>query len=435
MSCLFGMNGHNQVMEYFDLFERLGLALAIGLLIGVERGWRGREGPRGSRTAGIRTYGLSALLGGVLAALVPAAGPFPLAVIGLGFTVVFAAFQWREGVAEESYSVTSVVAAILSYALGAFAVLGEITVAVAAGVAVTVLLAARQTLHEFIRQLTWPEIRSGFLLLAMTFLLLPILPKEAVDPWGAVVPYDLLLLVIVLALLSFVGYAAVRIMGTRRGLIAASAAGALVSSTAVTLNNSRLASKKAISKNGLAGAVCAAWIVSLVRMTVIACFLNQALMIPLGLPVLAAVTTLALAMAYFYRGDGTAMSDSELSLQNPFELSAVLTFGALLAFVLAAARILSESVGEAGLYALAAISGFVDVDPIAISLASLAGQSVGVDQAALAILIAAAVNIVAKTMITFFVGGARFGAPLAFSATLAVGLALGIWLLWMSAAV
>jgi uncharacterized membrane protein (DUF4010 family) len=414
-------------MEVFELFERLGLALAIGLLIGVERGWRGRERARGSRTAGIRTYGLSALLGGVLAALVPTAGPLPLTLVGFAFTIVFAAFQWRESKAEKNYSVTGVVAAVLSFALGAYAVLGDVTVAVGAGVAVTGLLAARQTLHQFLRQLTWPEIRSAFVLLAMTFLLLPVLPREAVDPWGALVPYEMLVLVIVLALLSFAGYVGVRVMGTKRGLIAASAAGALVSSTAVTLNNSRLAAKAAVGKNELAGAVCAAWIVSLVRMSVIACVLNQALVLPLGVPILAAVAVLGLSLARFYRGDGTLAADSELTLRNPFELSAVFTFAVLLTIVLAAAQILSEAIGETGLFALAAATGFVDVDPVAISVAQLAGQSVGINEAALAILIAGSANIITKAAITLTIGGKRFGSPLAISGGAALVLALAVW--------
>jgi uncharacterized membrane protein YhiD involved in acid resistance len=73
-------------MDTFHLFEGLGVALAIGMLVGVERGWRERDGAPGSRTAGIRTFTLTGLLGGVMAALVPAAGPMPLAIVGLGFT-------------------------------------------------------------------------------------------------------------------------------------------------------------------------------------------------------------------------------------------------------------------------------------------------------------------------------------------------------------
>src|SRR4051794_7660574 len=112
-------------METIELFQRLGVALAIGLLIGVERGWHERDEAAGSRTAGIRTFALAPLLGGVWAALVPVAGPLPLALGALGFMLVFAAYRWRENLRENDFSVTSVVVAMLAFALGALAVLGS----------------------------------------------------------------------------------------------------------------------------------------------------------------------------------------------------------------------------------------------------------------------------------------------------------------------
>lgn len=73
------------------LIARLGLALAIGLLVGLERGWQERDAPDRSRTAGIRTYGISGLLGGILAALADAVDAISVLVAGfLGFAAIFA---------------------------------------------------------------------------------------------------------------------------------------------------------------------------------------------------------------------------------------------------------------------------------------------------------------------------------------------------------
>ena len=106
-------------METVELFHRLGVALAIGLLIGLERGWQERDGPPGSRTAGVRTYALIGLLGGLWGATVPALGPLPLALMGMAFAGAFTLFQWRESVKEGSYSVTSTVTGFIVFALGA----------------------------------------------------------------------------------------------------------------------------------------------------------------------------------------------------------------------------------------------------------------------------------------------------------------------------
>jgi uncharacterized membrane protein (DUF4010 family) len=402
-----------------DLFQRLGLATAIGLIIGIERGWHERDAAPGSRTAGIRTYTLMGLFGGIWAALVPSIGPWPLAIAGLGFGAAFAVFRYRECVAENDFSVTSVVVAMLTYALGALAVLGDMAAAAAAGAFVTSLLAARHTLHGFLRRLTWPEMRSGVLLLAMTFLLLPVLPDRTIDQWDALNPYKLWLAVVLIAALSFVGYAAVRVMGETRGLLAASAAGALVSSTAVTLNNARLAAKAGGGHGILAAGIGIAWIISLARVTVLASVVNPVLLLPLGVPMLAAIAVLAAATVIELLRGGTAKSTG-LKLQNPFELMTVIGFGLLLAGVLLASKILTDIFGEAGLLPFAAISGTMDVDPITLSAAQLAGNSVTVGYATLAILIASCANLTTKIATAIGIGGVRFGAPLAAAGVLAV---------------
>jgi uncharacterized membrane protein (DUF4010 family) len=289
------------------------------------------------------------------------------------------------------------------------------------------LLAARTTLHEFLRRMTWEELRSGLLLLAMTFLLLPVLPREPVDPWGVLIPYEVWLMVILIAVVSFAGYAAVRIMGERRGLALAAAAGALVSSTAVTLNNSRLASLRASSGPVLSSAICIAWAVSLTRMTTIACVINRGLIPFLGLPIIAAVLALLAASWIFSRNQTASSKTDGLGLRNPFELTTVLFFGGALALVLPAAKFVSDYFGASGLMALAALSGLVDVDPIMLSVSRLAGDGIAVPNAALAILTAAAANMIGKTIIALSVGGVRFGLPLAVSGTSALFFGFTLW--------
>jgi uncharacterized membrane protein (DUF4010 family) len=414
-------------MSTIELFERLGLALAIGLLIGLERGWREREGSEGSRTAGIRTYALISLLGGVWAALTPVLGPVPLAAAGIAFAAAFTLFQWREVVARNEYSVTSTVAGLLGFALGAFAVLGDRAAAVGAGVTTMALLAARSNLHDFVKRLTWPELRSAVLLLAMTFLLLPVLPDRTIDPFGAFNPHELWLMTVLIAAVSFAGYVSVRWMGEERGVLVSAAAGAFVSSTTVTLDNARLARKKPSENSLYACAICVGWTVGVARMGAVAVVTNGALLQPLALPIGAALFVLGVASFLFSRASlkMNTLSDSDFS--NPLDLRFVLSFGAILSVVIVAARLLSRSFGEAGLLGLAGISGLVDVDPITLSAARLAGQSVGVPQAADAILLAGAANMVTKMTLAFTIGGARFGWKLAavgIAAIAAGGLAL-----------
>lgn len=413
-------------MDTLELFQRLGLALAIGLLIGTERGWRERKGAAGSRTAGIRTHGLAAMLGGMLGTLVPIAGPWPLALGGLAFGGAFTWFSWRETQAEKNHSVTGVVVGLLTFALGAYAVLGNMTVAAAAGIATVAVLASREGLHALLLKITWAELRAAIILLAMTFLLLPVLPNEPVDPWGALNPHKLWLLTILIAAVSFAGHVAVRLLGPKSGILVASAAGALVSSTLITLNNARRAAAGGEATHALSAATCIAWAVSLTRTVVLAASLNIALLQPLAAPAGAALLVFALMAGFFALRAGKEKTASKETLKNPFSLRTVLGFGMLLAAVSLAAKLLEGQFHGAGLLPLAAIAGSTDVDPITLSMAGLAG-SIGAPLAASAILVAVAANAIMRGTLPVAIGGVRYGLPLAIITAAAIGAGAAAW--------
>lgn len=411
-----------QGVDTLDLFQRLGLALAIGLLVGIERGWREREGAAGSRVAGIRTFALIGLLGGIWGALYPYTGSIAMGLAALSFAIGFTVFQWRESVVENNLSVTTLIAGLVVFSLGAYAVLGNMAVAGAAGVATFALLAERETLHEFLRKVTWPELRAALLLLAMTFVLLPILPDRNVDPWGALNPYTLWLMTILIAAISYAGYAATRIAGARKGLFYAGAVGGLISSTTVTLTYSQLARKKPEIARQTAPGIIASWIVSLVRMMALASIIAPVLFVPLVLPISAAVAVLvAIAFLFNARAEEEAQTQApQLALTNPFELGEVLRFGLLLAAVMLVAKLLLVAFGQSGLLPLAAVTGLADVDPITLSTARMLGTSLTPEGAALAILVAGGSNVVAKAGVAATVGGFRHGIPIVAAGALAL---------------
>ena len=407
-------------MEALDIFQRLGLALAIGLLIGLERGWQERDQGEGTRAAGIRTFALVGLLGGIWGALTPVIGPVPLAAGALALGAAFILFEWRESVARNEYSVTSTVVGLLVFALGAYAVLGNRTAAAAAGVATLALLAARRTLHEFLKRMTWPELRSAVVLLAMTFLLLPILPDRSIDPFDAINPHALWLLTVLIGAISFFGYVAVRVLGQNRGLMLSAAVGALVSSTTVTLNQARLAAEGHTDQPSLQLATCIAWAVSIARMAVLATVVTPMLLVPLSVPVLAAIATLGLAVFVVRTQSAHGEMFKVQTFRNPLDLHFVLGFGALLAIITIATKAVSNAFGSAGVLTLAGLSGFLDVDPITLSSARLAGSTLTLEEAARAILLAAAANMVTKMTIAVGVGGMKFGWRLVLAGVLAI---------------
>lgn len=395
-------------MEPTELISRLGLSLAIGFLIGLERGWREREAEEGHRTAGLRTFSLIGLMGGIFGALSLDGDRILLAA---GFTtigVTLGAFMWREGQTQDNLSATSLVAAMLTFLLGVFAVLGDLRVAAGAGVATVILLAHKEFLHEWLTRITWIELRSGLLLAAMTFMLLPFLPDRTVDPWNVLNPYSLWLMTVLIAAVSFGGYAIVKLAGPRTGLILSALLGGLFASTAVTLSLARLARENDSHVRLLAGGILAAGSVMFLRVLAVTALLNPQLSLAVA-PVLlvSAITMGILALVFVAAGNNTDVNGGKkFALRNPFDIVEVLRFGALLAIVMFAVSLARIRFGDSGVLTVAAISGLVDVDAITLSVARFGEVSA---IAVNAILAAVAMNTLAKGVYAWLAGGARLG--------------------------
>jgi uncharacterized membrane protein (DUF4010 family) len=397
-------------MDQEELFRRLAVALAIGLLIGLERGWQTREDPDHQRAAGLRTFALTGLLGGISGAISVVTSPMVLAAALLAYTGAMATFSFLEATTEKNFSVTGVVAGMLTFMLGAYATLGNETVAVAAAVAMAILLALRDPLHSWVRTLTWPELRSALMLLAMTFLLLPILPNRTIDPWSVLNPAEIWLLAILIAAISFSGYVAVRVFGDRKGVAVAAMAGGLASSTAVTISFARLAREHPESTRLLAGGILLAGATMLARILVLVGLIKPELLAMLLWPILAAgAVLLAGSGMLLWKGQADTAQDSLLQIRNPFDLGTVLKLAGLIVLIMLAAKAMTDQASAAGLYLLAAVSGIADVDALTLSMARFAGGQVGLHEASTAILIAASVNTASKTAIAAGVGGRSLG--------------------------
>lgn len=417
-------------MSEFEPFYRLALAIAIGLIVGVERHWREREAAPGLRTAGIRTFALIGMLGGgvgLIEKAMPAGGP-PGVVSGcvfLAFSAVFAFYKWREAEADDDFSVTSVVAAMATFLFGEFAVLGDVKLAAAGGVALTAILASRQPLHQFIERMSWIELRSAIILLAMTFVILPLLPTAPYGPFGGISLRAVWSLAILLATISYVGYVAVRLLGAGRGELAAGAAGGLVSSTAVTLDNARRAAAGGDADRLAAGAAVAGS-VSYLRTAALVLGLAPSLAGLLLPPFIAAAVAMAAGAAWLVRGR-IATAHAAGTMGNPFDLAGVLMMALFLAAIGFVVRAASAAFGSSGIVVVSALAGIGDVDAVTVTVAGL--PALEASAGALAIAAALASNTIAKAVYGLALGGSRYGGRFAIlsAAALLVG-AVAYWL-------
>lgn len=398
-----------------ELLQRAGLAAAIGLLIGIERGWQEREAKDGARVAGIRTFTLIAGLGAICA-LLP--GSVTLGLGMIGFALPFGFFEWRRARESGTWSITDFIAGFMTFALGAYAVRGNAGLAAAAGVVVAAVLAERHIMHAFLRRLTWIELRAALLLLVMTVVLLPVLPDRTVDPWNALNPHQIWVMTVLVGAVSYAGYISERAAGARRGLLFAGIAGGLVTSTTVTWTFARLARRNPSVLAEVMTAILAAWVVSLWRVTALAAAVAPQLLLPLAPAMAASSSLLLIAAGLAYRAAAKSQAHG-LILKDPFELSLMLRFAGLLAVIMLLAKFLSG--GEGGLLALGGLSGLLDVDPITLSMARMVNTGLSQPLATLTILTAVATNCLAKSVLAVIFGGWRLGLTLSGIALLAFG--------------
>ena len=419
-------------MEDLELFRRFGLALAIGLLLGLERGWHRREAGEGRRIAGIRTFALAALLGALSAWLVTRTAPVVLAAALAALAALLVVGYAVRGRSDDDLGLTTEVALLLTFALGAAAVLGEMAPTAAMAVVAAFLLSMKARLHDWVARIRQLELDALLKLAVISVVILPVLPNAGYGPGGALNPYELWWAVVVVAGLSFFGYVAMRLGSADLGLALTGLFGGLSSSTSTTLALARIVrGRPALAPLAAAGIVIAGS-VTFLRILVLVAIFESRLVLPLAWP-MAAMAAAGLAGGLLVRlfartGEGV---DGEIDgIANPLELTAALTFGAVLAVVVVGVHYLDLWLGTRGVFAGAALSGVTDVDALTISVAKLVGGELAVRSGAIAIFIAVAVNTAVKGAISAVAGTGRLG--LLVLPTYVAAIAAGAVVLWLA---
>src|SRR6056297_2964414 len=402
--------------DFLQWAYQLGVAVAIGLLIGIERGWKGRKAEEGEREIGLRTLALLGLVGGLAGLLGGEFGGLLIGLMFIGLAILLGLVYRIKADQRDDIGLTTEIAALATFLLAALSGLGHMAIASAGAVLMAILLGYKGQLHSWLRALKRSELTAGFKLLLISVVLLPLLPDRGFGPWQALNPYTIWWMVVLIAAISFIGYFAIRIAGARAGTIFTAAFGGLASSTATTLNLARLAAGKRGGQALLAGGILLACGTMFPRMVLVATIIDAPLFLPLLWPALA-VLTYGPAL-WLLRKPHDAEDADDLLPANPLELTSALSFGALLALVMLLGKALVEWVGDAGVYLLAAASGVADVDAITLSLAAMSGEDLAERTVALAIVIAASVNSMTKAALAGFVGGRKLGVK--------VGLPLGV---------
>jgi len=379
------------------------LSLVLGFLLGLQREMHTIYSHKTQDFGGARTFSMIALFG-FLSSWMNTFFPYfflaALSVIGL---LLIASYVINSINVSEKGSTTEY-AALVTFVIGGMLTFTAPIFPVFIAIVVLSILNLKETIQEYKQTITKQDLAAAILFLVMTFVILPILPDKTIDPMGLVNLNRIWVMVVLVAGISFFGYIAIRLLGSKHGIGVAGLFGGLVSSTAVAMSMARRIHENGFLAKNLAIGISLASSMMLIRAGLEIWVINPELTRPFILPIM-----VGSLVGYGYIGVLYVTSKHEnipqnIEFKNPFSLKEALMMGLLFGITLALITLANRYMGDSGVYAVAAVSGISDVDAIILSLSSLAKNGLSSTTAYYAILIAILSNTFAKMALVFFLG-------------------------------
>ena len=412
-----------------DVAQHLAVAALAGLAVGTEREWSGHASGPDARFAGVRTFLLLGLLGGI-AGWWALEGMQILSVAALlaGGALTVVAYSIAARRTPHSIDGTTEVAALLVLAIGATAGLGYMSMASGVAAVIVLALAEKTRIHSLLAKMDEVELRAGLQFAAMALVILPILPRGPFGPWGGIQPRGLWMIVVIFSGINFLGYLARRVVGAERGYGVTGLIGGVISSTAVTLNFSRASRTDPRIGSSLAIGVIGACTILLPRIAITSFVLNPPVgraLVPYLLPGLVAG---AIIVAIALRRP-TAAASSPDEERNPLRLGSAIQMALLFQVALTASTLAAQYWGGRGVISSAVVLGLTDMDALTVAMNHLASSPETVLLAAKAIAIGVLTNTVFKATVATVIGTGRFRwLAVAGLGVLAATALLGLWI-------
>lgn len=393
-----------------DIVVQLAIALVLGVIIGVERGWKQNEQAEHSGDSGLRNFALSGLFGGVSAVLAKSFSPWVLVGSLLGLSGLVATAYVLTAKKSNDYGTTTELALLLTFILGGLAVSGFTQEAIATAVVVAWILSTKPELRKTLKWLQRHEILATLQMLLISTVVLPLLPNEAMGPWDALNPRAIGWIVLLIAGISYIGYFAMRLLGSQVGLLITAFFGGIASSTASTVSFARMAKQKNHSIPLLAAGITLANGIMPPRLLLVIMVVSPALAHKLAPPllVLGLVPMVASLIIFRWKGQGEPTeNNANILVNNPVEIGAALQYTLFLVVLSLLVRWAEAQFGEQGIYWLAGISGLADVDAVSLSLANAVQDNLAEKVAMVGICLAVAMNTLVKVTFTRVIGSPK----------------------------
>jgi uncharacterized membrane protein (DUF4010 family) len=412
-------------MEIALIFEKLGIALGLGLLIGMQRERTAND------LAGVRTFPLVTLLGGICALLAQSFGGWIIAagLVALASIIILGNLaRFREGILDPG--LTTEVAILLMFGVGAYIVIGHAGVAIAVGGVAAVLLHFKGQLHGIVQRFGDDDLKAIMQFVLLSLVILPVLPDRAYGPYAVLNPRQVWWMVVLIVGISLSGYIVYRFFGEKVSAAVGGLLGGAISSTATTASYARLTATAPERSRVALSVITTASAVVFVRV-----LLEIAVVAPGFLPVAGPPLLIIFASCLLPAAGCWFWSVREKTFlppqSNPSELRSALMFGFLYAVVILAIAAAKEHFGNEGLYAVAALSGMTDMDAITLSTSRLVGGGrLDPTQGWRLVVVALMSNLVFKAGAVAFLGHRRLALRVAvlYLALFACGaLLLALW--------
>ncbi len=411
----------------WELTRSLAITLGVGLLIGIQREWAEK------RVAGIRTFPLIALFGFLCGLGSESYGPW-LVPTGLGTIAALLYVVNRNSALlnpNGGLGITTEVAVLLMYLLGALIAVGQVTLAVVVTGIVAVLLHLKRGMHGFVARIGNEEFRALIRLILIGMIILPILPDRGFGPFAVWNPFRIWLIVVLIVGISLAAFVVRRLLSRRAGVLWGGLLGGLISSTAITISTSRESRRQPGTSVSAAVVVMIASTVSLARILVEIAVVAPSALAFAGPPLGALFVWMTLLSALiFFRSHRQLEAPSEKE-SPPGDLGASIVFALLYAGVLFGVAVVQQRFGDRTLFVVAGLSGLTDVDAITLSVAELmTDHDLDPGVGWRAILIAAAANLGFKGAVAAVMGSGKLAAQLALLFGLSIAGAAAIFFLW-----
>lgn len=392
--------------DLLTILQGLAAVIFIGMLIGLEREY---SRPKDAKIfAGIRTFPLIGILGFTAALISSITDTWIYISIFIGFSALSVA-AYYSAAKEGRLGGTSEVSGMLVFVLGSLVYWGYFLLPSVIAIIIATFLSMKLQLHSFAGKVNAQDIYATLKLAIITLIILPLLPDKPLGPLNVLNPRLIWYMVILVSSISFVGYVLIKLYGRDKGIAVTGFLGGLVSSTAVTFSMSKKSKlEESLSSSYTIGIILASAIMYL-RVIVIISIINQSLLKYLWFPlILFAGVSLLVTLLFYRKLDRNSFSD--VILRNPFELRSAFLFGAVFGLVILLTKAAQVYLGDGGIYAASALAGFSSVDAIIVSISNLVYETISIDVAVRATIIALIANTLIKILISFIWGSKQLRA-------------------------